>query len=597
MSDNDRHMMSRRKLLISMAAVGVGVATGNILPSLLNRNSKEEGDYVAAAVMADKESRLVTDYGAVGDGVKDNTQSFQSAINDAVAKGYKLVIPSGRFLIKGTLVNLDNVSMHGVSLTKNYWRQDNYDDFEKGASVLIGTGKNALFGKKMSRAAFTGICFSKFGRIADPSSPRYVLFQSCSFKDVTTVLDAPSNQTAAYHNFKFVDCAFTVYRSSALFSGRILDSMWDRCVFVGSNPMELTQAKANQVTNSRFEWIDRGTAISLYACEQMLFNGNYFDRISGAAFEIKQGNKEILITGNQFNRCGSGLSSAGDSLNYKDLNKSFIILYGEFTDVNISANTFSKNASGDHDGEPCPKYVLAKRAGIADCTLRFYGNDVENGYTKTFLYVEDKDYSSILIKGEKAFQELSQHVIDMAKCSNYNIEAACTSEVKLSEVPSNLIVHNKSAIKIEGKQLGTVFGGTVNGYPRYDRPEIIYEETGPKLSSSNGADKLSGYSIPITRMLHGVQLTISFVYVTSGSPNMKISASISGSTDIKLPDLTGAAQRKLYVANLYVPFQSNGKTLQINYGALGSLKGSVQIYAFAATYASFTPKSIYDQLG
>ena len=65
--------------------------------------------------------------------------------------------------------------------------------------------------------------------------------------------------------------------------------MWDRCVFVGSKPMELTQAKANQVTNSRFEWIDRGTAISLYGCEQMLFSGNYFDRISGAVFESQTG--------------------------------------------------------------------------------------------------------------------------------------------------------------------------------------------------------------------------------------------------------------------------------------------------------------------
>ena len=230
---------------------------------------------------------------------------------------------------------------------------------------------------------------------------------------------------------------------------------------------------------------------------------------------VKQGNKEILITGNQFNRCGSGLSSAGDSLNYKDLNKSFIILYGEFTDVNISGNTFSKNASGDHDGQPCPESVLAKRAGIADCNFRFQGNDVENGFTKSFLYVEDNDYSPILIKGEKVFQELSPHVVDMARCSNSGVEAAMYSEIKLSELPSNLIVHNKSAIKIDGKQLGTVFGGTVNGYPRYDRPEIIYEQAGTKLSSSNGADKLTGYNVPITRMLLGVQLTISFVYVTS----------------------------------------------------------------------------------
>ena len=144
--------------------------------------------------MADKESRLVTDYGAVGDGVKDNTQSFQSAINDAVAKGYKLVVPSGRFLIKGTLVNLDNVEHHGVSLTKNYWRQDNYDDFEKGASVPYRNGQERTFRKENEQGCLYGHLFFQIRQNRRSfQNLRFVLFQSCSFKDVTSVLDAPKS--------------------------------------------------------------------------------------------------------------------------------------------------------------------------------------------------------------------------------------------------------------------------------------------------------------------------------------------------------------------------------------------------------------------
>ncbi|CAM4139206.1 hypothetical protein PAAL109150_12285 [Paenibacillus alkaliterrae] len=61
-----------------------------------------------------------------------------------------------------------------------------------------------------------------FDLVAGVSSPRYVLFDSCSFKEIRRVLSAPGNMKGAYHNYKFRYCSFTVYGTDVLFEGRII---------------------------------------------------------------------------------------------------------------------------------------------------------------------------------------------------------------------------------------------------------------------------------------------------------------------------------------------------------------------------------------
>ncbi len=57
----------------------------------------------------------VLDYGAVGDGLADNTQAFQAALNSAGEAGGGVVqVPVGKFLIKGHLVIPRNVTLEGA---------------------------------------------------------------------------------------------------------------------------------------------------------------------------------------------------------------------------------------------------------------------------------------------------------------------------------------------------------------------------------------------------------------------------------------------------------------------------------------------------
>lgn len=582
MEGNNKFIISRRKLLAGMAAMGLSFMSGGVINRLSDKSSNT--------------GVSVRDYGAAGNGVKDDTAAFQKAINDCVAKGYKLYVPAGKYLIKGTLDNFDNLIMEGVSNNKSYWSQTGYDDFEKG-SVLHGSGDNVLIGGSIKRAQFSNLCFENFDLVAGVSSPRYVLFDSCSFKEIRRVLSAPGNKKGAYHNYKFRYCSFTVYDTDVLFEGRIIDSSWDQCVFVGTKPFDWVQAIANQVTNCRFEWIDRDAAISMYACRMIQISNNFFDRVRGAAIEIKQKNNGIVISANQFNRCGSGKNSAGGGTNMKELYKSFVVVYGDFSDVNIIQNTFLKSQSNDRSGELCPQYVIAKRADIPNCQFKFQGNVVVNGFVSSLIFDEDQTYENIKIDVDYVFPSLADYVVNLAQCASHEIQTSCDTDTIVEEIPAQLTVRNKANIQIAGEQKGAVFGGKVNGFMRYDRGEVIFEDYAYHKIVPLSMDWNKSYDIPLSHMVKGVYLHLSILYSTSGNPDGGVTVSMSGSSTLSLPKLPlSGFEKKLYTSKFYIPFQSSSDSARINVFADGSSNGtgSIFIHALSATYTSFTPKQMYD---
>jgi hypothetical protein len=66
-------------------------------------------------VLQDKlrESISVKDFGAVGDGIVDDTAAIQAAINSLPSTGGVVVLTAGRFLITGLTINIEGVSLVG----------------------------------------------------------------------------------------------------------------------------------------------------------------------------------------------------------------------------------------------------------------------------------------------------------------------------------------------------------------------------------------------------------------------------------------------------------------------------------------------------
>ena len=72
-------------------------------------------------------------FGAVSDGATDNTQSIQSAIDAATLKGGKVYIPSGQWLVKGSVKVKQGVSLVGSN-------EGPLSPYQLTGSVILATG-------------------------------------------------------------------------------------------------------------------------------------------------------------------------------------------------------------------------------------------------------------------------------------------------------------------------------------------------------------------------------------------------------------------------------------------------------------------------
>ena len=78
----------------------------------------------------------ISDYGAVGDGVADSTSAIQKTIDAAAVKGGVVMVPSGRFLLKGVLVLKPGVHLSGVNQAPQSWEP------ATGSILLVTAGRD-----------------------------------------------------------------------------------------------------------------------------------------------------------------------------------------------------------------------------------------------------------------------------------------------------------------------------------------------------------------------------------------------------------------------------------------------------------------------
>jgi hypothetical protein len=101
---NSEHI-SRRRMLSNL---GLSAASGTLVAALPAAAEPTQPNPAPMALN-------VQDFGAVGDGAKDNTEAFTAAMRAAAQTGnYAVFVPRGRYLIKGTLEVPANVRLEGV---------------------------------------------------------------------------------------------------------------------------------------------------------------------------------------------------------------------------------------------------------------------------------------------------------------------------------------------------------------------------------------------------------------------------------------------------------------------------------------------------
>ncbi|NML15087.1 right-handed parallel beta-helix repeat-containing protein [Azohydromonas caseinilytica] len=92
----------RRELLTAGGAAVVGLVTAEARAA--ERNAPE----------SPREARSVLEFGAVGNGVADDTAAFNAALAALAATGGELVLPAGKFLITSTVVVNKRITLRGA---------------------------------------------------------------------------------------------------------------------------------------------------------------------------------------------------------------------------------------------------------------------------------------------------------------------------------------------------------------------------------------------------------------------------------------------------------------------------------------------------
>lgn len=103
-SENATDNISRRKMLASLGIAGATAVFGGILPSfsseaLANSEAFEEMGSMLGTIVD------VRSLGAVGDGIADDTDAIQDAIDEAIAVGLSLSLPGGTYLTRGNTIS------------------------------------------------------------------------------------------------------------------------------------------------------------------------------------------------------------------------------------------------------------------------------------------------------------------------------------------------------------------------------------------------------------------------------------------------------------------------------------------------------------
>lgn len=280
MSNKKNRVLTRRNLLASMGLAGASLlATGTILPP---------------ATAATSSSMInVKDFGAIGDGVADDTASVNNAISNLPLSGGVLYFPSGRYKINNpiSISNKDvTIKGDGIQLSQLFFPMSN--------GITYTT--NNLFNDAL--------------QVQDLS---LVTISNNSYKGI--VVSIPSNQGSAWKNL-----------------------IIERVYLSGSTSIEEYNNGTNGSQTGINKWL---TAIELSNCgvshiRDCVVRSGPYSSSNGVGIELLGYTVDILITGCKFYGTGISIRKNGPAEGII-IDNCMGINVGSFLVINSSSNNLN----------------------------------------------------------------------------------------------------------------------------------------------------------------------------------------------------------------------------------------------------------------
>jgi len=276
------------------------VSPSDVVPALQNGITKKAaidqfgflpaGANAVTRTIQNKLREFVTpeDFGAVGDGVTDDTAAVQLAVNycmtDPVCPKTLLIV--GKYLLTST-VNITAVSLSVTAARKNYFRilgiGDGSGFYANSAITMFSSSDYTGVQATMAMVQWENIAFvgGSTAYVAKVISGAFIqiLFNSCVFYQVVCM---QTNNVNTFSHW-FSNCHMKAWPSNfyELIFTSANDIIFDGCYFngtAGTNTpaIRLSLVQGFKCTNNTFESMD-GVPIVLRGSRACEISGNYFE--------------------------------------------------------------------------------------------------------------------------------------------------------------------------------------------------------------------------------------------------------------------------------------------------------------------------------
>lgn len=254
----------------------------------------------------------VKDFGAVGDGVGDDTVAIQAAIDYTAnfsimsATGGRLLFPAGMYQISAPLVVPKSMVIEGAG----------------GESTKIRTTTGNIFEANSGGIQFVNMCLiGPTGAASNGirfTNGNNCIIERCTFQNQTTGIELVTSYAV-----EIIGCIFDVCFTHGVYAGSTCHNLIiERSGFFSCGVANLGQAVNINAGSDNLNFINNdfeqcNVNIQLSACNSVQITGNYMEYHVSECFYFSPGNTGIIVESNWI---ALGLSgSGGDTLTFQNI--------------------------------------------------------------------------------------------------------------------------------------------------------------------------------------------------------------------------------------------------------------------------------------